>query len=63
PQKRDPGDDLKYLAEQTRGKLHGRDSLVLFGDSLIISPYHFEESLLYSARKPILDKSESLRKI
>ena len=56
--KGDPGDDLKYLAEQTCGKLHGRDSFVVFGGFLMVSPYHFEESLLYSASKPILDKSE-----
>jgi len=49
PQKRDPGDYLKYLAEQTCGKLHGRDSFVVFGDLLIVSPYHLGESHLYSA--------------
>jgi len=47
PQKRDPGDDLENLAEQTCGKLHGRDSFVVFADSLIVSPYYFGESLLY----------------
>ena len=48
PQKRDPGNDLENLAEQTCGKLHGRDSLVVFGDSLMVSRYYFEESLYYS---------------
>ena len=48
-QKRDPGDDLENLAEQTCGKLHDRDSFKVFGDSLMVSPYYFEESLYYSA--------------
>jgi hypothetical protein len=43
--KGNPGYDLKYLAEQTCGKLHSRDSFEVFGGSL--SPYYFEESLLY----------------
>ena len=46
-QKGNPGDDLKYLAEQTCGKLHGRDSFEIFGDLLLISPYYFGESPLY----------------
>jgi hypothetical protein len=37
PQKRDPGDDLKYLAEQTCGKLHARDSFVVFGGLLMLT--------------------------
>jgi len=53
-----PGNDLKYLAEQTCGKLHGRDSFVVFGGLLLISPYHLGESLLYSDQNPILDKSD-----
>ena len=48
-QKEDPGDDLENLAEQTCGKLHGRDSFDVFGDLLLISPYYFKESLYYSA--------------
>jgi hypothetical protein len=47
PQKRDTGDDLENLAEQTCGKLHGRDSFDVFGDLLLTSPYYFGESLLY----------------
>ncbi len=47
-QKRDTGDNLEYLAEQTCGKLHDRDSFVVFSDLLIISPYYFGESLFYS---------------
>jgi hypothetical protein len=43
--KGNPGYDLKYLAEQTCGKLHSRDSFKVFGGML--SPYYFEESLLY----------------
>ena len=58
--KGNPGHDPKYLAEQTCGKLHGRDSFEVFGRSLLFLPYHFGESLLYhSALKPILDKSDS----
>ena len=45
--KGNPGYDLKYLAEQTCGKLHGRDSFEVFGGWLLISPYYFRESLLY----------------
>ena len=57
PQKRDPGHDLKNLAEQTCGKLHGRDSFEVFGDLLLFSPYYFGGFPLYcSARKSILDK-------
>ena len=48
-QKREPGDDLENLAEQTCGKLHGRDSFDVFGDLLLTSPYYFKESLYYSA--------------
>jgi hypothetical protein len=48
PQKRDTRNDLENLTEQTCGKLHGRDSFVVFGDSLMVSPYHFEESLYHS---------------
>ena len=47
PKKRNPGNDLENLAEQTCGKLHGRDSFVVFGDSLMVSPYYVEESFLY----------------
>jgi hypothetical protein len=43
--KGNPGYDLKYLAEQTCGKLHSRDSFEVFGGSL--SPYYFEGSLFY----------------
>jgi len=46
--KRDTGNDLEYLAEQTCGKLHGRDSFLVFGVSVIVSPYYFGESLFYS---------------
>jgi hypothetical protein len=49
PHKRDTGNDLENLTEQTCGKLHGRDSFVVFGGSLMVSPYHCEESLYYSA--------------
>jgi hypothetical protein len=49
PQKRHPGNNLENLTEQTCGKLHSRDSFGVFGDSLMVSPYHFEESLFYSA--------------
>jgi len=50
PQKRHPGNNLENLTEQTCGKLHSRDSFVVFGDSLMVSPYHFEESLFYSTQ-------------
>jgi len=46
-QKRDTGDNLEYLAEQTCGKLHDRDSFVVFSDSVMVSPYYFGESLCY----------------
>ena len=46
-QKGGTGDDLENLAEQTCGKLHDRDSFDVFGDSLMVSPYYFGESLLY----------------
>ena len=46
-QKRDTGDNLEYLAEQTCGKLHDRDSFVVFSDSVMVSPYYFGESLFY----------------
>ena len=47
PQKGDAGHDLKYLAEQTCGKLHGRDSFGVFWRLVVLSPYYFAESLLY----------------
>jgi hypothetical protein len=47
--KGNPRYDLKYLAEQTCGKLHGRDSFKVFGDSPLFSPYYFGESPLYSS--------------
>jgi hypothetical protein len=47
PRKRKPGHDLKYLAEQTCAKLHGRDSFAVFGGWLLLSPYYFGESLCY----------------
>jgi len=57
PQKGDPRHDLEHLAEQTCGKLHGRDSLEVFGGWFL--PYYFVESLLcHSASKPILDRSD-----
>jgi hypothetical protein len=46
--KRDTRYDLEYLAEQTCGKLHDKDSFEVFGDSLFL-PYYFGESLCYSA--------------
>jgi len=48
-QKGNSGYDLEYLAEQTCGKLHDRDSFVVFGDLLMSLPYYFRESLCYPA--------------
>jgi hypothetical protein len=59
-QKQIPGNDLKYLAEQTCAKLHGRDSFeVIWRFSIAIL---LRESLCYrSACKPILDKYGKIR--
>jgi len=57
-QERVPGHDLEYLAEQTCGKLHGRDSFVVVL-LIVLSLYYFAESLFTSQpEKPILDKSD-----
>jgi hypothetical protein len=64
PRKRNPGHDLKYVAEQTCAKLHGRDSFAVSGGFSLLSPFYFGESFCYcSIRKAILDKNEAITEI